>query len=157
MVKKNEKILGGNETIIFNVYYLGHCGSGFTRNVTIKIEMKGAQTLDDLHEAIIYKAFGWDDPHMYSFHFDNIPYSKNREMEYSCDPEPDTFDDAKPKSTKTKLSELQLKKNQKFLFVFDFGDDHQFGISVGGFGNVEKSKKYPLILEEKGKPPKQYP
>jgi len=46
--------------------------------------------------------------------------------------------------------------NQKFLFVFDFGDDHQFGINVEGFGEAEKGKEYPCILEEKGKAPRQY-
>lgn len=151
------KDLRGQKTIIFTVYYLGHCGCGFSRKVTRKIELKDAQTLDDLHEVIIYKSFGWDDPHMYSFFFDNKPYSKNLKMEYSCNPEADDFTEEKPNSSTTKLKELNLKKNQKFLFVFDFGDDHQFGINVEGFGEVQEGKKYPLILEEKGKAPKQYP
>ena len=146
-----------SKTIIFMIYYLGQCGCGFSREIARKIELKETQTLDDLHEAIIYQSFGWDDPHMYSFHFDNIPYSKDRSKEYSCDPEPDMFNGAKPNSTKAKLKGLNLKKNQKFLFVFDFGDDHQFGINVEGFGEAEKGKKYPCILEEKGKSPRQYP
>jgi len=145
-----------SKTIIFMIYYLGQCGCGFSREVARKIELKETQTLDDLHEAIIIQSFGWDDPHMYSFHFDNIPYSKNRSKEYSCDPEPDMFNGAKPNSTKVKLKGLNLKKNQKFLFVFDFGDDHQFGINVEGFGEAEKGKEYPRILEEKGKAPRQY-
>ena len=62
-----------SKTIIFMIYYLGQCGCGFSREVARKIELKETQTLDDLHEAIIYQSFGWDDPHMYSFHFDNIP------------------------------------------------------------------------------------
>lgn len=152
---KEEKS-NSQETVIFKVYYLGQCGCGFDREVTRKIELKESQTLDDLHEAIIYCSFGWDDPHMYSFHFDNQPYSKNRKLEYSCDPEPDMFSGAEPNSTKTKLKDLNLKKSQKFLFIFDFGDDHQFGISVEGFGEIEKGKKYPDILEQKGKAPKQY-
>lgn len=145
------------KTIIFQVNYLGRCGCGFSRRVERKIELKETQTLDDLHEAIIYKAFNWEDPHMYSFHFDNIPYSENRKMEYSCDPEEDVLGSEKPNSTKTKLKDLNFKKEQKVLFVFDFGDDHQFGINIEGFGEAEKDKKYPCILEEKGKSPKQYP
>lgn len=127
--------------------------------------MKETQTLDDLHEAIICKSFGWTDPHLYSFHFDNKPYSGNRELEYTCEPEAynkpiDNFFEkihGKPNSTKTKLKDLNLEKNQKFLFVFDFGDDHHFRIKVSGFGYVQKGRKYPLILEEKGKAPEQYP
>jgi len=145
------------KTIIFRVYYLGQCGSGFSRKVERKIELRETQTLDDLHETIIYKSFGWDDPHLYSFHFDNVPYSENKDMEYTCDDEVDvSLDGSRPNSSGVKLMSLNLKKNQKFLFVFDFGDDHQFGISVKGFGEVEKGKKYPAVLEENGKAPRQY-
>ena len=147
---------GSSGTVIFLVYYLGQCGCGFNRKVERKIELKQSQTLDDLQEAIIWKSFGWDDPHLYSFFFDNIPYSKNLRMEYSRDVEADSFTGEKPNSTKAKLKDLNLRKGRKFLFVFDFGDDHQFGIKVDGFRMAEKGKKYPIILEEKGKAPKQY-
>lgn len=159
IVKTSKASISGenSETVVFSVYYLGQCGCGFSRKVERKIEMKQSQTLDELQEAIIWKSFGWDDPHLYSFFFDNVPYSKNRKMEYSLDNEADDFGVGKPNSTKAKLEGLNLRKGQKFLFVFDFGDDHQFGIKVDGFGMVEKGKKYPIILEEKGKAPKQYP
>jgi len=143
-------------TVVLQVHYLGQCGEGFSRKVTRKIEMEETQTLDDLHEAIIYRSFGWDDPHMYSFFFDNIPYSEARGMEYCCSTEPDLFSGEKPNPTSTKLGDLNLKEGQRFLFVFDFGDDHQFGIEVEGFGRAVSGKKYPLILEEKGRAPKQY-
>lgn len=143
-------------TVVFQVYYLGQMGAGFSRRVTRKIEMKETQTLDDLHEAIIYRSFGWDDPHMYSFFFDNIPYTQDRRMEYSCDTTPDPFDRGRPNPTSTKLSRLNLKKKQKSLFLFDFGDDHQFGIEVEGFGEVTSGKACPLILEQNGRAPRQY-
>ncbi len=69
------------------VHYLGHCGSGYHRTVSRKIELKEKQILDDLHDAIILQSFGWDDLHMYSFYVDNIAYSDDRKKEYSCDPE----------------------------------------------------------------------
>jgi hypothetical protein len=151
---KNEE--GGDKTVIFTVLYLGNCGCGFSRKVTRKIELKEIQTLDDLCRSIIYKSFGWDDPHMYSFFFDNRPYSRNRKMEYCCEVEEDALTGEKSNSTKTKLKDLLLKKGQKFLFIFDFGDDHQFGIKVEGFGETQKGKEYPLIIDENGKAPKQY-
>lgn len=85
------KSVGGksNKTTVFSVCYLRQCGCGYEEEVTRKIELKETQTLDDLHEAIIYKAFKWDDPHMYSFFFDNTPCSSNRKREYSCNAEPD--------------------------------------------------------------------
>lgn len=151
---KNAK---SNKTVIFEIIYLGQCGCGFSRKVARTIELKETQTLDDLHEAIIYKSFGWDDPHLYSFHLDNKPYSKNRKMEYSYDKGADMFSGEKPNSSNVKLKDLKLKKNQKFLFVFDFGDDHQFGIIVKDFSEIKKSVKYPNIMESKGKAPPQYP
>ena len=48
----------GGRTLIFQVYYLGQMGAGFSREVTRKIEMRDTQTLDDLHYAIIFIAFG---------------------------------------------------------------------------------------------------
>ncbi len=146
-----------NRTIIFTIYYLGQCGGGFGRKVERKIELRETQTLDDLHEAIIYQSLGWDDPHLYAFHLDNIPYSKNRKMEYTNDSNGDMFSGGKANSSKIKLRALNLKKKQKFLFVFDFGDDHRFGIVIEDFGKAEKGKDYPNILEKKGKAPKQYP
>lgn len=77
----------GEGTVIFQVNYLGQLGGGFSREVTRKIEME-SQTLDDLQDAIIYRSFGWDDPHLYSFFFDSTPYTQNRKMEYSCDTTP---------------------------------------------------------------------
>ena len=154
--KKSSKRDKNNNTIIFDVYYLGQGGCGYDKEVTRKIELKKTQTLDDLHEAIIFKSFEWGESHMYSFFFDNIPYSKDRKMEYSCSTEPDLYG-KRPKSSSRKFKELSLRKNQKFLFVFDFGDDHQFGIIVKDFDEVQKDKMYPLILESKGKAPKQYP
>lgn len=146
----------GERTVIFQVNYLGQLGGGFSREVTRKIEMKESQTLDDLQNAIIYRSFGWDDPHLYSFFFDNTPYTRNRKMEYSCDTTPDPFDRGRANPTSTRLRRLNLKKGQKFLFLFDFGDDHHFGIRVEGFGEAATGKTYPLILEEKGRAPKQY-
>lgn len=146
----------GGRTAIFQVYYLGQMGAGFSREVTRKIEMRDTQTLDDLHYAIIFGSFGWEEGHMYSFYFDNVPYSKARSMECCCYTEPDPSTGERPNPTSTKLSELNLKQGQKFLFVFDFGDDHQFGIEVVGFGRSRSKGKYPLIIAQKGRAPKQY-
>jgi Plasmid pRiA4b ORF-3-like protein len=146
----------GGRTVIFQVYYLGQGGAGFSREVTRKIEVRDTQTLEDLHYAIIFMAFGWEEGHMYSFHLDNIPYSGARGMEYNCLPQPDPTTGEKPKPTSTKLKDLNLKEGQRFLFVFDFGDDQQFGIEVAGFGRSRSKAPYPMILERKGRAPKQY-
>lgn len=145
----------GGRTVIFEVYYLGQGGAGFSRDVTRKIEMRETQTLDELQESIIYDACGWSDGHMYSFHLDNIPYGATA-MEYSCFPQPDPKTGEKPKPTSTKLKDLGLKEGQKLLFLFDFGDDQEFGIEVEGFGRSRSRAPYPMVIERKGKAPRQY-
>ncbi len=117
--------------------------------------MEETQSLDDLHEAIIYQSFKWDDPHLYSFFMDNKPYSRDRAMEYTCE-DHINMDFNGPNSSCTKLKELDLSKNQKFLFVFDFGDGHHFEILVEGFSESKKETVYPFIIEEIGDAPEQY-
>src|SRR3989338_7851427 len=122
------------KTIIFQVEYL--CGRN---KVTRKLELLEEQTLDDVHYAIISKAFGWDDPHMYAFFMDNKSYSQNHKMEYSSHPEGDIFGSEPPNSTDIELKDLGLKKRQKFLFIFDFGDDHTFSIKVEDFSEAKEN------------------
>ncbi|RLE45722.1 hypothetical protein DRJ22_03745 [Candidatus Woesearchaeota archaeon] len=147
-----------NKTVIFEINYLGQCGCGVKEKVLRKIELKENQTLDDLHSAIIYQSFNWFDPHLYSFFFDNKPYSKNIKMEYTCDNHINLDpSEGEPNSTDIQLRKLKLKKNQKFLFIFDFGDDHHFRIKVKDFGEVQEGLKYPRIIESIGEAPEQYP
>ena len=144
------------KTIIFKIIYRGNCGCGTEEKIIRKIELTEEQTLDDLKEILIDNSFKWDDPHMYAFYLDNKPYSQNRSQEYSCDSEPDWITGQKANSTKTKLKEIGFEKKQKFLMIFDFGDDHRFEIKVENFGIADENKSYPVILEEIGKAPEQY-
>jgi hypothetical protein len=93
---------------------------------------------------------------MYSFYFDNIPFSRASDMEYSCLPQPDPKTGEKPHATSTKLRDLKLMQGQRFLFVFDFGDKQQFGIEVVEFGRSRSKAPYPMVLSRRGKAPKQY-
>lgn len=143
------------KTITFKVSYLGHCGRGNRKKVVRRIELKETQNLDDLHEAIIYQSFKWDDPHLYSFYMDKMPHSRDRATEYTCE-EHINMDFNGPNSSCTKLKELNLVKDQKFLFVFDFGDGHHFEILVEDFGESKKGAIYPVVFEEIGVAPEQY-
>lgn len=161
--KKNEaegkpKIM----SIVFRVTYLGQGGHGYNEHIERTIVMKETQSLHDLHEAIIHDGFEWEDPHLYSFFMDNQPPQKGRDksMEYTLDDDPNSpvgQDINSPGSSYTLLKHLDLKLEQKFLFLFDYGDDHHFEIQVTDFGEVEKGKSNPRILSKKGKAPEQYP
>lgn len=135
-----------NQTIVLKAMFKRRKG------IWRKVEMKATDTLKDLHE-VMQDAIGWDNDHMYSFFMDNKIYSKDSDMEVTCPFEPD----GKKTADKTPIGIFELKKGQKFAYLFDFGDDHEFEIEVSDFGTVEKGKKYPALIESKGKAPEQYP
>ncbi len=148
----------GSKTIIFDVTYKGYFGDGYKHLVLRRIEILESQTLIDLHNAI-QKAISWTDPHLYSFFMGNKAW-KNEDMEYtSPDADRDILDmaDQNPKMAAVKISKLALKSRQKFLYVFDFGEDHHFNIKVVGFGILNKGQKYPRLVHSEGIAPKQYP
>ena len=134
-----------NQTIILKVMFK------YRKGIWRKIELKAKQTLEDLHNAI-QDALGWDDDHLYSFFMDNKFYSKDENMEYTHPSHPEGR-----KTADVELGIFGLKKGQKFAYLFDFGDEHRFEIEVVDFGIVQKGKKYPVLLESKGKSPEQYP
>lgn len=116
-----------------------------------KLEMKTSQTLVSLHN-LIQKALDWDNDHLYSFYMDNNFKSRDEDMEYTCPYEPEGR-----KTADVPIGIFGLKEGQKFAYLFDFGDCHQFEIEVISYGVVEDNKKYPTLLESKGKVPEQYP
>ena len=146
------------KTIIFDVTYNGHFGDGYKHLVLRRIEMLENHTLVDLHN-IIQKSIGWTDPHLYSFFMGNKAW-KNEDMEYtSTDADMDILDiaDQHPKLATIKIKQLNLRPRQRFLYVFDFGEDHHFKIKVTGFGTVQNGQKYPSLTHSEGISPKQYP
>jgi len=133
------------KTIIFEVRF------EHEKNIWKKIELKSNNSLEDLHNAIQF-AINWDNDHMYAFFMDNIHYSKNKEMEYTCPVEPE----GRKTTDKAKLNSFNFIKGQKFAYVFDFGEDHHFEIKVVEFEIFDNQKKYPFLVDSKGKFPKQY-
>lgn len=116
-----------------------------------RIELRAADSLEDLHN-MIQHAFGWDNGHLYSFFMDNKLKRGDFDMEYTCPYEPE----GRKTADKAQLGMFGFSKAQKFAYLFDFGDEHKFEIEVLDFGIVDARKRYPLILESKGRAPGQY-
>ncbi len=136
-----------NQTTIFKVMFK------YRKGTWRKIELKSMQTLVDLHEAI-QEYFEWDNDHLYSFYMDNQFNRRKRDddMEFTCPFEPEGR-----KTADVELGIFGFKKKQKFAYLFDFGDCHRFEIEVIDFGKLQKDKKYPSLVESKGKTQEQYP
>ncbi|MFH0955086.1 MAG: hypothetical protein V1777_03195 [Candidatus Micrarchaeota archaeon] len=144
----------GFGTVLLQVDYKGQCGCGSSKKFSRTIELDEYQTLDDLHYAILSELH-WTDEHLYSFFLAPKPYSHNPELEFTRSKE--TAEQTGAKTADVPLKGLGLKKGQKFCYVYDFGDDHQFQINVIGFGKIQPKEKYPKLIKKNGESIKQYP
>lgn len=126
--------------------------------VSRTIQIRGDQTLEDLHYAI-FDAFDREDEHIYEFQFGKGPQDpKNKRyvlpmaMEDSLLPPEGPTEDL----TRTAIASLDLKVDQMFGYWFDFGDDwwHQINV-VAVEGKVPKGK-YPRVTKRVGESPPQY-
>jgi Plasmid pRiA4b ORF-3-like protein len=111
-----------------------------------KIQIDKTASLDDLHYAII-DSFDFDDEHLYAFFMDNKAWSNN----CFCSP----YDEEGPDASEVQLFELGLKPKDKFLYIYDYGDEWRFSITV--FKELETIVDEPKVVQVKGEAPAQYP
>ena len=115
------------------------------------IEILDSQTLDDLHLAI-QKAYNWANDHLYAFYMSGKPYDSLTEI--MCD----WNEDAEPPTTsQVRLWELGLRPRQRFLYLFDFGDEWHHDIRFLKRVEQVEGAQYPRVVAEHGEAPPQYP
>jgi len=51
---------------------------------------------------------------------------------------------------------LGLRMKQKFLYLYDYGDEHRFEVQLVGINPEAPKGRYPRIVESHGKAPRQY-
>jgi hypothetical protein len=112
------------------------------------IELRSEQTLDTLHFAI-QEAISWDADHLYAFYLNGKLYDEQYAFVCPVDEE------ALFSTDEAVIGELGLVARQKFVYLFDFGDSHQFEVEVVGI-HSQKNGKYPRVVESQGKAPRQY-
>jgi|GEM_PF-1698276 len=116
---------------------------------TIALPVSG--TLDDLHHQI-QGAFGFDNDHLYGFYLNlRDPYQGKQYFDPRTSP---GWADGYP-SDATTIASLNLYEGQRLLYVFDFGDNWQFLVTVFRHLPNEKNAKA-RVVEKVGKAPKQY-
>ena len=135
------------------------------RNPTVSriIQIKGNQTLEDLHYAI-FDAFDREEEHLYEFQFGKRPRDRDAER-YVLPMEMGdgvfggfgrrrrTASDL----TRTTIGSLDLVVKQAFYYWFDFGDDWWHQINVVAIEEQAPSGKYPKVTTRVGASPPQYP
>jgi hypothetical protein len=129
------------QTFTFKVVYRPEPNAWFV------IEMRADQTLHDLHHAIL-DAADFDEDHLYSFYMSGQAWDKA--AEYSRGP------DARHSSNE-RISNLPLRMKQRFLYLYDYGDQHEFDVQIIAASADTPRGRYPKIVERHGKMPPQYP
>lgn len=120
------------------------------------IEIRGNQTLEDLHDAI-FDAYNRFDEHMYEFQFGKGPHDPKGKryvlgtMLDAGDEERFTGDVAR-----TTIDSLKLKVGQPFGYWFDYGDNWWHQINVESIERKKPKGRYPRIVKRVGKSPPQY-
>ena len=122
------------------------------------IEIRGDQTLEDLHNAI-FDAFDRFEHHMYEFQIGGKRphdpkarrYSLALMMQDDCSENAPAGDVAQ-----TRIDALDLRKKSKFTYWFDFGDDWWHLVQVVAIHDDIPRGRYPRITQRVGKSPPQY-
>ena len=129
------------------------------RKVIRTIQIRGDQTLEELHLAI-FKSFDRYDAHMYEFQVGGKramdPHARRYVLPVAMD---DDYSDSKPAGSvvETTIESLGLKKNDVFGYWFDFGDDWWHQINVEAIDNKVPNGTFPKVTKKVGKSPPQYP
>ncbi|MBC8458438.1 MAG: DUF1841 family protein [Deltaproteobacteria bacterium] len=111
-----------------------------------RIQVPGDYTFWDLHVAI-QDAMGWLDYHLHAFHILNPETGFKEEISGLDD---SSWDDHQVTlGWERKISLYFTPKNNKALYVYDFGDDWQHDVKLEKILPEEKNVKYPICLTGK--------
>ena len=111
------------------------------------IGISSENTLHDLHLAI-QEAFNFDNDHLYAFYMDNHRFSDYR---FNC-----PYSDDGPWADDAVIGNIDLIVNQKFLYLFDFGDEWHFDVRLVDIQTDKPVLSKPEVLQQKGEAPEQY-
>ena len=117
------------------------------------IEIRGDQTLAQLHDAIFQAYDRWEQ-HLYEFQFGKRPFDPDG-PNYGVGEAPPGKKGSGDART-TKLDDLGLTPDRVFGYWFDFGDDWYHQIQVERIEQAIPTVTYPRVIKRVGKSPPQY-
>jgi DNA-binding Lrp family transcriptional regulator len=123
------------------------------REVSRVIEVRGDQTLEQLHQAIFQAYDRWDE-HLFEFQFGKRPFAPDG-PNYGV-PSPDDDKPGNGDARTTTLDNLCLKLERVFGYWFDFGDDWYHQVQVDRIEKAIPTVTYPRVIRRVGKSPPQY-
>ncbi len=123
------------------------------KEISRTIEIRGDQTLAQLHDAIFQAYDRWDQ-HLYEFQFGKRPFDP-KGPNYGI-PDGPPGKKATRDARATKLDDLGLKPERVFGYWFDFGDNWFHQVQVERIEQAIPSVTYPRVIKRVGKSPPQY-
>jgi len=129
------------------------------RNKTVSrtVQILGAQTLKQLHEAI-FDAFDREEEHLYEFQLGGSGPMDPKARRYGLTQPADFGPDEAPADvSKTAVGSLGLKIGDTFGYWFDFGDDWWHQLNVTAIESTVPPGHYPRVVQRVGQSPPQYP
>jgi hypothetical protein len=112
-----------------------------------RIAIPAGLTLDSLASAIL-DAVEFDDDHLYLFRY----RTRSGRMESVHHP----FMDDGPWTSEVLVGDLPLGVGQEMTYLFDFGDNWEFKVTLERIDPPDASIKAPVVLESQGEPFEQY-
>jgi hypothetical protein len=120
------------------------------------IDIRGSQTLEDLHSAI-FKSFDRFDQHFYEFQIGGKKPDDRRSCSYGLTGFDDELYEPDEDARTTSIVSLILMPGAFFFYWFDFGDDWWHKVIFDTINPKSKGKgRFPRIVERIGESPPQY-
>ncbi len=140
------------QTYIFKTQLLSE--KSIQRDIEVPADMK----LYNLAEAIT-RAYDFDFDHTFGF-FSKVTagwdgLAESTRYELCADTASEEARGAKS-VMKTTVQKVWKKPKDRMLFLFDYGDEWRWIVTLVAFGEMISGTHYPRILSTKGKAPKQY-
>lgn len=112
-----------------------------------RIAIRAGHTLDTL-VSIILDSVDFDDDHLYQFSY-QTRYGFPQHINHP-------YLEEEPFTSEILIGDVPLSVGQTMIFLFDFGDNWEFDVTLERV-DTERVTKKPGILETHGKSPEQYP
>ena len=105
-------------------------------------------TLDTLATAIL-NAFEFTHDHLYQFSYGTQFGVKTHATHSILEEEPWT--------SEVLVGEVPLREGQSMIYLFDFGDQWKFDVTLERVDPADAAAQAPVILDRRGEAPEQYP
>jgi hypothetical protein len=129
----------------------------YQKSIYRDVEIEASKSLYKLAEAIV-AAFGFDFDHAFGFYTGLTP-AKMMEAhpKYELFADMGEADPGVLSVKKTKVAQAFPTIGHTMLFLFDYGDDWHFRVSLKGMSTKIPKVRYPRVVAARGEAPQQYP